>query len=662
MILNRYGLAVAIGIVFSSALTLQAHIESGNKITYSIQINSSNEFDELIIKFNKALDLKNRSLALTYLNRAEHLLIDLKDVNILSMYAILANSYAKVRDVQKTRYYQQRAATTYRGNRVELPISSLNELAKSYIILNDTSGMKKMFESAIIKAAKINKHPIKIAYVNSLFDINDNLKASTLLTELYNDTPLGAAEQAEILSLLIINSIKLGQFQRLNQFYNALEQLKTAPTAHYYLAKGMYLEFKGQYGAATLNYNQLLKGFTQGKRANVYLDGILQLAQLHSRKLQKDSASYFFSQLANALQKPLKSSAIGIRYLKAYQAHQLRFNSVSSVEIDEVLSTKDSLYKNELAAVTKELQYRYKIEQDKQKAELIRKQRAVEILTYEKRKQRLLLIISGLSLLIISGCAVIYILYQRRKQSSLLHLAELERLKQLHKTEVIKKLSSSQEAERWRIADQLHDEVGSMISVVRLNLSEHPLKKEVISAEKLATANRVLANVADTVREMSHQLMPVAIRQYGLINAIEQLITDINTSGKIYIEHLIYGFDNLSKYPEDFQVSFYRIVQELFQNIVKHAKASNAIFQLIEHPDSINLYIEDNGRGIENDNKDRSGKGIGLLTNRIDYFDGKISIEGHPGKGTLIVIDIPTARMIEDGKEAMEDGPLTSSG
>jgi signal transduction histidine kinase len=138
---------------------------------------------------------------------------------------------------------------------------------------------------------------------------------------------------------------------------------------------------------------------------------------------------------------------------------------------------------------------------------------------------------------------------------------------------------------------------------------------------------------------MSSQLMPITIRQYGLINSIEQLISEINTSGKIYIEHLIYGFEDLSKYPEDFQVSFYRIVQKLFQNIVKHAKATNAIFQLVEHPDSINLYMEDNGKGIVNN---RNGKRIGLLSNQIDYYEGKISIERQPDKGTLIVIDIPT--------------------
>ncbi|MFD0939688.1 sensor histidine kinase [Pedobacter boryungensis] len=145
---------------------------------------------------------------------------------------------------------------------------------------------------------------------------------------------------------------------------------------------------------------------------------------------------------------------------------------------------------------------------------------------------------------------------------------------------------------------------------------------------------------------MNQQLMPVVIRKYGLIICIEQLIKVINTSGKIYIEHLIYGFDDLSKYSEDFQIAFYQLVQKLFQNIVKHTKATNAIFQLIEHPDSINVYIEDNWKEITNDREECDAKRITSLSNRIDYDNVKISIERQLGEGTLVVIDIPTQHMI----------------
>ena len=600
-------------------------------------------FYKLIYSVNKALNNIDYKTAKKYLLLAENQLLMMNASNDQRFNAEMALGYAKIGNKYKTSYFQQKVTTVSRGKTNLLSLAIINKLAESYVTVNDTTGLQQFFDKAIKNASKTYKTPLKIAYVNSLFGVDKNIKSSTLLTELYSDTPLPVNERAEILNLLIINSLKLKQLQHLNKYYKELNKLKAVKTPNYYLAKGMYLEFKNQYANAKENYYNLLINFKAGKRENVYLAGVLQLAQLTSKQFKKDSADYYFNAVARILKKPFKSTAIGISYLKLHKTHQIRF-SKNTTTFDSTLKIKDSLYTNELIAITKELTYKYKIEEDKQKAQLLKKQRDIA-------KQRSLLIISGLCLLLISVGAIVYILYQRKKQGSLLHLAELERLKQLYKADIVKKLSASQEAERWHIADQLHDEVGSMISVVRLNLSTNPFKTEPISADKIDTANRILGDVAATVREMSHQLMPVAIRQYGLINAIEQLINDINTSGKIYIEHLVYGFKDLSKYPEDFQVSFYRIVQELFQYILKHSKATNAIFQLMEHPDSINLYIEDNGKGIKNIENDKTGKGIGLLTHRIDYYEGKISIEGQPGKGTLIVIDIPTNHMVKEEKE-----------
>lgn len=625
-------------------LFAQADVSQNAAQSTSYTAQDVNRFYEYIKYLNDALKLNSKKTAKGYLLLAENQLLLMNASTEARFCAEMALGYARVGDKQKAAIFQQKATLVSRGNTNHLSIKNLNQLAQSFALTNDTTGLKKLFDKAISTASKTEKSTVKIAYVNGLFGVDENVKASTLLNELYTDIPLPANERAEILSLLIINSIKLNKTQYINKYYQELGSLKPSTTANYLLAKGMYFELKNQYANASKTYQLLVKDFNAGKRENVYLEGVLQLAQLASKQLKKDSANYYFALVEKAIIKPFESTAIGIRYLKFFNAHQMRFKSGNSTAIDKAINTKDSLYKNELIAVTKELQYKHKIEEDKQKAELLKRQRDIA-------KQRSVLIIGGLCLLVIIAGTISYILYQRRKQANLLHLAEVERLKQIHKTDIIKKLSATQEAERWRIADQLHDEVGSMISVVRLNLSEHPFKKEPITPEKLETANRILADVANTVREMSHELMPVAIRQYGLINAIEQLINDINTSGKLYIEHLIYGFDDLSKYPEDFQVSFYRIVQELFQNIVKHAKATNAIFQLVEHPDSINLYIEDNGKGIEKEKADKTGKGIGLLANRIDYYEGKISIEGQPGKGTLIVIDIPTEHMVREQKD-----------
>ena len=643
--MNKFLLLFLLGFYSSTAVFGQLPTVK-NSDDATISQSEKKQFNQLIAKFNILIETKSKKDALSYLANAENLLTKCKDEDLKYVQSTLALAFARAGNAAKAKLYQQLASAKSRGDKKVISLENLNKLALSFTLLNDTNGLTLFFEKAIETVPKTAKKPLEIAYVNSLIAMNENAKASTLLSELYTDTPLSTTERSDILSLLIINSLKLNQLQLVNRYFIALEKLKPKQTPNYFLAKGMYFDYQNQYANAIKNYQPLLNGFKNGKRELVYLDGVLQLAQLNSKLLKKDVANFYFDILVKAIQKPIKSTAIGIRYLKLYTAHQLRFNKATP-DLEQTIKTRDSFFRNELITVTKELSYKHKIEEDKQRVELLNKNRAID-------RQRSLLIIGGLAFLLLGGGAIIYMLYQKRKQGNLLHLAELERLKQFHKTEVIKKLSVSQEAERWRIADQLHDEVGSMISVVRLNLSSNPLKKERISEDKLTTANRILADLAATVREMSHELMPVAIRQYGLINAIEQLINDINTSGKIYIEHLIYGFNDLSKYPEDFQVSFYRIVQELFQNIVKHSKATNAIFQLMEHPDSINLYIEDNGKGMEKSKTDKTGKGISILATRIDYYEGKISIEGQPGKGTLIVIDIPTAHMFKENEKTKD--------
>ncbi|HEY9362163.1 MAG TPA: ATP-binding protein, partial [Chitinophagaceae bacterium] len=150
---------------------------------------------------------------------------------------------------------------------------------------------------------------------------------------------------------------------------------------------------------------------------------------------------------------------------------------------------------------------------------------------------------------------------------------------------------------------------------------------------------------AETIRDMSHQLMPVALKKYGLKKAVQQLVTDINKSEKIYVQEVFVGFDQTDKYSEVVQVSIYRIIQELLQNIIKHSMADRAILQLIEHDDVISLMVEDNGTGIM-EMGSREGKGMHLLASRIEYLEGKMNTESSED-GTLIFIEIPTKHLIK---------------
>jgi signal transduction histidine kinase len=270
----------------------------------------------------------------------------------------------------------------------------------------------------------------------------------------------------------------------------------------------------------------------------------------------------------------------------------------------------------------------------------------------------------SLLMLVVAAGAFSYVLFQRRRQMQVLHEAEVENMKQSHHIEVVGILAKAQEEERNRIAGQLHDDVGSMLAVARLNLSviEEPgLNPASISLRQLKVANSILSNVATTIREMSHELMPVAVRQLGFKKSILQLIDDINNSNKIIVNCVIVGLDDNGQYPLEFQTNIYHIIQELFQNIIKHSKASGASFQLVEHADALNIMIEDNGKGIDMDAY-IIGKGTSLLLNRVDLYRGTITIDEGDKSRTLIIIDIPLQNIVYSGLKNDPEYSKTLSG
>lgn len=198
-----------------------------------------------------------------------------------------------------------------------------------------------------------------------------------------------------------------------------------------------------------------------------------------------------------------------------------------------------------------------------------------------------------------------------------------------------------EENERKALADRLHDEIGSMLSLASLQLGavqENPLGSET----KLLHAGNLLKDISTTVRNISHQLTPVAIEKYGLLHAIEDMVQLANASGKIHIELVLVGFSGGNGYPRNFQHTLYRIVQELLQNILRHAGASHALIQLIEHEDACSIIVEDNGKGMEN-----GAAAPGFLRSihsKVSYLEGILQIESEPNQGTMVNIDLPLPR------------------
>ncbi|MDN4166013.1 7TM diverse intracellular signaling domain-containing protein [Cytophagales bacterium LB-30] len=210
--------------------------------------------------------------------------------------------------------------------------------------------------------------------------------------------------------------------------------------------------------------------------------------------------------------------------------------------------------------------------------------------------------------------------------------------------EVVQQVFEAQEKERKSIADQLHDEVGSMLSVVNLSLSSIQEKQAKWPSEEthtLGQAREVLQQAADMVRNLSHVLTPIAIEKYGFARAVENLVNSINASGKIKIELTLIGFEQVDAYSGLLWNDVYRCLQELLNNVIKHSGASHAYVEVIEHEDAINLMVEDNGRGFASDKP--LGYGLQNLQSKVSFHHGVMEYQNQaaPESGVLVVIEIP---------------------
>ena len=200
-----------------------------------------------------------------------------------------------------------------------------------------------------------------------------------------------------------------------------------------------------------------------------------------------------------------------------------------------------------------------------------------------------------------------------------------------------------QEKERKRIAKDLHDGFGQIMSAIKLNLNSL-----VTNADKLPEDKRkiyeTLGSLIDTgtreIRTISRNLMPAFLADDGLIEAIRNLCDITANSNTISIDfHTNVNDLNLGS---NANVGLFRIIQELINNMLKHSNANSGNIQLVSHGNSIVLMVEDNGVGFDSSKQTKaSGLGLKNIVARVKSMNGAINIDSRPGNGTTITAEIP---------------------
>ncbi|HDR52211.1 MAG TPA: sensor histidine kinase [Mariniphaga anaerophila] len=243
---------------------------------------------------------------------------------------------------------------------------------------------------------------------------------------------------------------------------------------------------------------------------------------------------------------------------------------------------------------------------------------------------------AGTSAMIVLAGAVLFffVSYQKRILKKEL---EINRIKAEQQKEILKNIFLAQEKERKRIAQDLHDEVGAMLSVVKLNVARFEKKSENKEIQSLAAETKnYLNDVIGQVRRISRALMPPSLEKLGLYYAIEELAGRVNDTGQMQVEFRKTG----EPYRFDIkkELAIFRIVQELVNNSIKHAKASHIKLTIRFGSNGLGLAFADNGVGFDLEKIVNTGLGIRNLESRSQIIGAHFKMKSTPGKGTSAIL------------------------
>jgi two-component system sensor histidine kinase UhpB len=201
-----------------------------------------------------------------------------------------------------------------------------------------------------------------------------------------------------------------------------------------------------------------------------------------------------------------------------------------------------------------------------------------------------------------------------------------------------RRLLGEQEAERARIARELHDDITQQLAILSIELDGlRSDQLEVRSAKHLSRAMETTQGISTSVRELSHRLHPSKLRLIGLVAALDNLRCDLSTP------HLPIAFchDSVPEIDQNIALCLFRVAQEALGNAVKHSDAGHIWVDLTGGPASVALTITDDGKGFDANGLPNEGLGLVSMRERVESVGGVLEIHSTPASGTRLRVTVP---------------------
>lgn len=322
--------------------------------------------------------------------------------------------------------------------------------------------------------------------------------------------------------------------------------------------------------------------------------------------------------------------------LKTMEVYSSLLFAMQDIHAGEAMLKESSVIQNSILA--KEVREQVVItekrfETEKKDAQLQLQAASIQ----QKNTLNYILIGSAAALLLISLLS--YRNYRHKQRIQQQRINELETEKKLTATEAVLK---GEEQERTRLAKDLHDGLGGMLSGIKysLNMMKGNLIMTPDNAQAFERSMDMLDSSIKEMRRVAHNMMPEALVKFGLDTALRDFCNDINNSGALRVNYQSIGMTDVV-IEQTRAITIYRIVQELINNAIKHAGAREAIVQVSKTNDNISITVEDDGKGFDTAIL-KGGKGIGWhnIQNRVEFLKGRLDVNSQPGKGTSVLVEL----------------------
>jgi signal transduction histidine kinase len=595
-------------------------------------------------------------------------------------------------------YYRQalQLGTQIKNNRVIL--SSYIDVGICYVNLNKMDSAINSFENAI-PFARLIKDTVREARVlanigNAYLHKKDRvtaieyyLKAARLwetsrdqnfLAVLYSNTGALLDEQKEHSRAVEFGNKAVALAQKLGDEYCEVVALVNLSTTYSHLGQhekeyellekalplakkntdldhistvyhnmGDYFFEKKNFSAALEKY---LESFSYVKQmGNKYhLSEICTVLALTYHKLNQNGKA-----LQYILQAEQLADEVGVRtklkeiYLTRAEIEQKAGNyKLASEYYSKTLTVSDSLFNTETSEKVAEVEAKYQNEKKQQAITQLEKDKQIQSLSLKQKSTLNYILIGSLVALLLFGFLGYRNFRHRQRLGKQQDELQQQKIRELEKDKQLVAVDSmlkGQEEERSRLAKDLHDGLGGLLSGVKFSLSN--MKDNlVITPDNMAVFERSLDMIDTSIKELrrvAHNMMPEMLTKFGLDEALKEYCNTINATKLLAVKYQSHGMISPgARLDKSTEIIIYRIIQELLNNTMKHAAATDAFVQLIKEDNRLNIVVEDNGKGFDA-NLPENNKGAGWVNirSRVEYLKGQLDIHSEPGKGTLVNIE-----------------------